>query len=86
MLNEDKVCITDFYVGQENGSYDIVSIDEEYILLHHTKKSTKQIFDEIEDILRADESLVVERIGIRDVFKYGYFKEDGRVIKVSINI
>ena len=84
MLNEDKVCITDFYVGQENGSYDIVSIDEEYILLHHTKKSAKIIFNEIEDILRADDNLLVESVGVRDLFKYGYFKEDGRVIKVMI--
>ena len=84
LLNEDQVFITDFYVGQENSSYDIVSIGEEYILLHHTKKSAKIIFNEIEDILRADDNLMVESIGVRDLFKYGYFKEDGRVIKVMI--
>ena len=84
LLNEGEVYIADFYVGQENGSYDIVSIGEEYILLHHTKKSAKTIFDEIEDSLRADDSLVVESVGVRDLFKYGYFKEDGRVIKVMI--
>ena len=84
LLNEDYIYITDFYVGQENGSYDIVSIGEEYILLHHTKKSSKVIFNEIEDILRADESLMVESIGVRDLFRYGYFNEDGRVIKVII--
>ena len=59
LLNEDYVYITDFFVGQENGSYDIVSIGEEYTLEHHSGKSFKIIFDEIEDMLRADDGLVV---------------------------
>ena len=59
LLNEDYVYITDFFVGQENGSYDIISIGEEYTLKHHSGKSFKIIFDEIEDMLRADDGLVV---------------------------
>jgi len=86
LLNEGCVYITDLYVGQEYSSYDIVSIGEEFTLLHYSNKSEKAVFDEIEDILRGDESLVVESIGVRDLFKYGYFKEDGRVIKVSLKI
>ena len=86
MLNEDYVYITDFFVGQENGSYDIVSIGEEYTLKHHSGKSFKIIFDEIEDMLRADDGLVVENVSVRDLFKYGYYQEDGRVIKVSMKI
>jgi len=84
LLDDGCVYITDLYVGQEYGSYDIVSIGEEFVLLHYSNKSEKVVFDEIEDILRGDESLVVESIGVRDLFKYGYFKEDGRVIKVMI--
>jgi len=86
LLNEGCVYVTDFYVGQENGSYDIISIGEEFVLLHHTKKTAKVIFDEIEDILRGDESLVVDDYSVGDLFKYGYFKEDGRVIKASMKI
>lgn len=84
ILNEDYVYITDFYVGQENGSYDIVSIGEEYTLKYHSGKSFETIFDEIEDVLRADDSLLVESVKVRDLFKYGYYKEGGRVIKVMI--
>ena len=62
----------------------IFSIGEEFVLLHHTKKTAKVIFDEIEDILRGDESLLVESVLVKDVFKYGCHKEDGRVIKVMI--
>jgi len=89
LLDEGEVFITDFYVGQEYGCYNIISIGEQYALLCNTDnsvKGTKVIFNEIEDILRADESLMVDSIGVRDLFKYGYFKEDGRVIKVSMKI
>jgi len=87
LLNWDYVYITDFRVQEEYMCANIISMDRNtYALQYHTKKSTKQIFDEIEDILRADESLVVESIGVRDLFKYGYFKEDGRVIKVMVMV
>ena len=85
LLNWDYVYITDFRVQEEDMCANIISMDRNtYALQYHTKKSTKQIFDEIEDILRADESLVIENVSVRDLFKYGYYKEDGRVIKVRI--
>ena len=87
LLYDEHIYITDFFVGQEDGGSNIISINEEAHIIHYyTKKSYKVIFDEIEDILRADESLVVESIGVRDLFKYGYFKEDGRVIKVMVMV
>ena len=83
LLDEDYVYITDLYVGQD-GSYEIISIGEETTLQHYSGKSSKVIFTEIEDILNRDDNLLVERIGIRDLFKYSCYNEDGRVIKVMI--
>jgi len=87
LLSEDYIYITDFYVGNDDYYYEIYSIHREsYVIQYHTKKSAKVIFNEIEDILRADESLIVKSVGVRDLFKYGYFDKDGRVIKVSLKI
>jgi len=85
LLNWDYVYITDFRVQEEDMCANIISMDRNtYALQYHANKSTKVIFDEIEDILRADDNLMVESIGVRDLFKYGYYKKDGRVIKVRI--
>jgi len=63
----------------------IISMDRNtYALQYHTNKSTKVVFDEIEDMLRADESLLVENYSVKDLFKYGYYGEGDKVIKVSI--
>jgi len=84
LLNDWHIYITDFYVGNENGRANIIPIGEEYNLINHSGKSAKVIFDEIEDILIADGSLLVESVNVRDVFKYGCYRADGRVIKVRI--
>jgi len=84
LLCEDHIYITDSFVGSDNDGLNIVSISEYYTLLHFSKKTSKVIFNEIEEILRADESLVVESVKVKDVFKYGCYKEDSRVIKVMI--
>jgi len=85
LLYEDEIYITDFKVDQGYMCSNIISMGQgTYQLQYHTNKSTEIIFDEIEDILRADESLVVESVLVKDVFKYGCHKEDGRVIKVMI--
>ena len=85
LLCEDEIYITDFKVDQGYMRLNIISMGQgTYQLQYHTNKSAEIIFNEIKDILRADDSLVVESIGVRDVFKYGCHKEDGRVIKVYI--
>jgi len=87
LLSEDYIYITDFYVGNDDYYYDIFSINREsYTITYHTKKTAKEVFNEIEDMLMLDEGISIEYVGVRDVFKYGYYDEEknGRVIKVSI--
>jgi len=85
LLSEDYIYITDFYIGNDDYYYELYSIyRESYVIQYYTKKSAKVIFDEIEDVLRADESLVVKSVNVRDLFKCVSYKADDRVIKVGI--
>jgi len=87
LLSEDYIYITDFYVGNDEYYYEIFSINREsYTITYHTKKTEKEIFNEIKDMLMSDECVLVENVGVRDIFKYGYYSEEksGRVLKVSV--
>jgi hypothetical protein len=85
LFYDDNVYITDFWISQEHTDSNIISTDQDaYIIQCRTKKTAKEIFNEIEDILRADDDLLVEYVNLRGVFKYGSYKEDGRVLKINI--
>lgn len=86
--NDCPIYITDFWISDEDECSNIISIDQEnYYLKYYTKKTIKELFDEVEIMLMADKGIEVKQIEIEDLFKYCndyYVNKGGRVLEVKI--